>query len=155
MKIVIAAVGRLKRGPEADLIAAYAKRLPWPLEIQEVEFRGKLDAASRLQKETDGLLDCAKTAAHVIALDERGKAFASRMLANHLQQRQEAGDGEIAFIIGGADGLSDQVRERADLLLSFGTATWPHMLVRVMALEQIYRAHTILSGASRPPQTTS
>jgi 23S rRNA (pseudouridine1915-N3)-methyltransferase len=146
VRIIIAAVGRLKRGPEADLIAAYAKRLPWSLEIHEVEFRGKLDAVSRLQKETDALLDCVKNAAHVIALDERGKSFSSRKLAEHLQDRQDTGEAEIAFVIGGADGLSDGLRKRADLALSFGTATWPHMLVRVMAVEQIYRAHTILSG---------
>jgi 23S rRNA (pseudouridine1915-N3)-methyltransferase len=79
-------------------------------------------------------------------LDGRGKTFSSEALAKQISAWQQRGDGSVVFLVGGADGLAESVRERADLLLSLGTMTWPHMLVRVMLIEQLYRAQQILAG---------
>jgi len=145
MRLRLIAVGRLKPGPLQELQRGYAARIRWPLEIREVEERRKLPPAEL--KEREGALLLAELAddAVAIALDARGKPLTSEAFAAQLAAWRDA-DADIAFLIGGADGLADAVRRRADRMLSLGAMTWPHFLVRGMLLEQIYRAQQILAG---------
>ena len=145
MRLTICTVGRLKAGPERDLIAKYTKRVQWPLEIIEVEERRKLSPAELRNREGELLSGVLPAGAIRIAMDERGKALSSQHFADKLGAWRDQGR-DIAFLIGGAGGLSPEHRYNADLVLSFGTATWPHMLARVMLVEQIYRAQGILAG---------
>lgn len=147
MRIAIAAVGKWKAGPERALFEEYKKRLKWPLTLKEVEERCPLPAPQLKAREAELLLDAiAKKQPLLIALDERGKTFSSDALAKQISAWQQRGIGEAAFVIGGAGGLDESLRQRADLLLSLGAMTWPHMLVRVMLIEQLYRAQQILAG---------
>jgi 23S rRNA (pseudouridine1915-N3)-methyltransferase len=148
--MVIAAVGRLRNGPEAALIADYLDRhakagralgLP-PVTLAEVEDKrgGGMEAEAPL------LERAIPAGAALVVLDERGKLISSPEFAEVIAGwRDQARD--IVFVIGGADGISPQLRDRADLAISFGRMVWPHMLARVMLAEQIYRATTILSGS--------
>jgi len=151
MKLRILAVGRAKSGPEAALIAEYGKRLQWTLAIEEVEERRPLTGPELKAREAELLAQAlAKGAAKgqriLVALDERGRQLGSREFAQKLAGWRDQGVAEIAFVIGGADGLADSLRQRADLALSLGQMTWPHMLARAMLVEQIYRAQQILAG---------
>jgi 23S rRNA (pseudouridine1915-N3)-methyltransferase len=146
MRIIIAAVGRFRKGPERDLFDSYVKRAHWPIELKEIEAKGRVNGPERQQQEGDLLQRAIPDGATVIALDERGAAQSSAKLAHTLETWQTQGHSKFVFLIGGADGLDEPVRKRADLLLSFGAVTWPHMLVRAMLAEQIYRAESILSG---------
>lgn len=114
--------------------------------LKELDVRKKLSGPELKQAEADLLLNAVPNGAVVVALDERGKTMGSRDFAGKIGQWQDRGVGDIAFIIGGADGLDETVRQRADLLISFGAMTWPHMLVRPMLAEQLFRADAILSG---------
>ena len=145
MKLTICAVGRLKTGPERDLLEKYQRRLSWPLEIVELEERRKLNPAE-LKKRESTLIDQALPAGCVrVAMDERGKSLSSRAFAAKIGEwRDQARD--VGFMIGGADGLDAGLRSGADMTISFGAATWPHQLARVMLVEQIYRAQEILAG---------
>ena len=149
MKIRIAAVGRLRPGAEADLIADYQTRFNrtgralglGPLDIREVEAKkGGMAAEAEL------LAKAASGAAPLVALDERGQTMTSPEFARKLAGWRDDGRAEACFLIGGADGLAPDLRARADLSLSFGKMVWPHMLVRVMLAEQLYRAAAILAG---------
>ncbi len=133
-QIDVLAAGKLKKGPLSDLCFNYKKRLLWPFTITEIDGYNQKDEETKFLRKI-------KPEAFVIALDERGKAFKSREFAEKIEQEEN-----VQFIIGGADGLTPPVREKAHLILSFGEQTWPHMLARVMLLEQIYRAQQILSG---------
>jgi 23S rRNA (pseudouridine1915-N3)-methyltransferase len=150
LRITIAAVGRLGRAPEAALARGYAERATatgrglaiGPVEIVEVEGRkpGR-DAEAR------ALLASLPGDAHVIACDERGPVMSSRAFAERLRTLRDQGVRQIAFVVGGADGLSEEVRSGAKELLAFGPQTWPHALVRAMLAEQVYRAVSILAGS--------
>ena len=121
------------RCPEADLIARYEKRIGWPFQITELpDIGGKLPSMSQGTK--------------IIALDETGEQLGSANLAHTLGQWRDSGTREARFLIGAADGLSTEERASADLLVAFGRATWPHMLIRAMLVEQIYRATSIIAG---------
>lgn len=150
MKLRIVAVGRAKAGPEKTLLETYAKRLTWPLSVEEVEEKRPLTGEALKAREAELLLaavDGKKAAQRVvIALDEHGKSMGSRDFAKRLGQLKDQGVGEIVFLIGGADGHGKAVLDRADLKLSLGAPTWPHMLVRAMLAEQLYRAQQILAG---------
>lgn len=145
MDISILAVGRLKAGPETALIADYAKRLPWPVQIIEVEERRPITGPKRQAREADLLLAAIPAKAWVVALDERGKSLTSREFAEFLMKQRDMAQA-VAFIIGGADGLDQRVRDRAGSLIALGPMTWPHALARVLLMEQIYRAHAIMTG---------
>lgn len=145
MRMVICAVGRLKPGPERELVERFARRMTWPLEIREVEERRKLPPAELKMREGELLEKVCPDGAVRVVLDETGRALASGELAGRIGAWRDAGR-DVAFLIGGADGHLPETRKSADLLLSFGAATWPHMLVRVMLAEQIYRAQEILAG---------
>ena len=146
MQIRIIAVGRLKKGPELDLIETFIKRTPWPVSVTEVEEKRPIKGAERMAREADLLLAAIPDDAYVIALDERGKDMRSTQFAEILERLQDDGRQCVVFVIGGAEGYGPGVKDRADRLLSFGKMTWPHMMVRLMLAEQIYRASTILAG---------
>jgi 23S rRNA (pseudouridine1915-N3)-methyltransferase len=146
MRILVAAVGRHKRGPLRDLEQHYAERILWPLALREVEEKRPLPAAELKEREAALLLAAVPNGATIVALDERGKSVSSADFAARIGQWRDRGVADLAFLIGGADGHGDAVRKRADLLLSLGAMTWPHLLVRGMLLEQLYRAQQILAG---------
>ena len=151
MKIAILAVGRLRAGPEADLVRDYLDRFDktgralglGPARVIEVEDKKNAGRAAECALLARVLPD----AAAIVALDERGRTLTSPEFAATLARWRDAGRSEVAFILGGADGIEPALRDRADLVLSFGAMVWPHMLARVMLSEQIYRAATILSGS--------
>ncbi len=154
MRVIIAAIGKMRAGPEKSLVGDYLGRtkaiarnigFSGP-DLLEFEAPGKLDGKERQAKESHALLGAAPSGALLIRLDERGKNLSSEALAGLMARHRDDGASAAAFLIGGADGHDKSVSERAPLSLSFGAATWPHMLVRVMLTEQLYRAMTILTG---------
>ena len=146
MRVAIVAVGRLRPGPEQALVRHYAERLNWPLAILEVEEKRPLPAAERRARESRLLLGAVPKGASIVALDANGKSLASEAFAAKLAQWRDGGTAEIAFLIGGADGLAPELLQKANFVLSLGSMTWPHLLVRGMLLEQLYRAQQILAG---------
>ena len=146
IRLHILAVGRLRRGPLYELQALYAGRLLPPPTIVEIEEKRRLPAAELKLREAELILAALPQEARLVALDERGAVWSSTELARHLGGWRDAGTGVLAFAIGGADGLGTAVIERADAVLSLGKMTWPHLLVRGMLLEQLYRARQILAG---------
>ncbi len=132
MRLVIAAVGRSRRDAAQTLYEDYAGRLPWPLELKEVEERKPLPTAQRLKREGEKLLAALPQGATMVALDGSGRELSSAALAKALGRWRDDGVRHLGFVIGGADGLDKALTGRADLLLSLGAMTWPHMLVRVM-----------------------
>jgi 23S rRNA (pseudouridine1915-N3)-methyltransferase len=149
MRINLIAVGKWKASPERDLFDEYVRRLNWPTTLKEVEEHRKVPPAQLMAREGELLLAALPKASpglFVVALDPRGKALSSEELANQLRQWRERGTDDLAFLIGGAEGLSAAARQRANFILSFGAMTWPHLLVRAMLVEQLYRAQAILTG---------
>lgn len=146
MNIIIIAVGRIKNCPENEIINTYIKRCPWNIKIIEVEEKRPLKGAQRMEREGDLLLNAVPDGSTIIALDERGKQMRSTDLAKKIEAWQDQGISNLVFLIGGADGFAEKVKSRANGLISLGTMTWPHMMVRAMLSEQLYRASTILSG---------
>lgn len=143
MKIRLLVVGRMKASPQADLCAEYLKRMNWTVSLKEIDTPKGATSA----EEEPLILRHIPDNALLIALDERGTALASPEFAHKLETwAASAPQNEVYFLIGGADGLTDAIRKKARFLLCFGKQTWPHMLVRVMLLEQIYRAQQILAG---------
>ena len=114
--------------------------------MREVEIKRKVTGAELRRLEAEALLTALPNGATVAALDERGIGLTSAAFAARLGAWRDGGVSDLAFVVGGADGLDDSVRQRADLLLSFGVMTWPHMMVRAMLAEQLYRADRILAG---------
>jgi 23S rRNA (pseudouridine1915-N3)-methyltransferase len=146
MRLLILAIGRARSSVEGSLYEHYAGRITWPLELRELEEKRPLAANELKLREGELLLGALPPRAFAIVLDQRGKQLDSRAFALELDRLRQRGTSEVAFVIGGADGVSDEVRSRAGLVLSLGAATWPHLLVRAMLAEQIYRAQQILSG---------
>ena len=146
MNITIAAVGRLKSGPEKKLWDAYARRLTWSVQLKEVEEKKPLPTIQMRGKEGALLLATVPAGATVIALDQSGKSLSSNQFAECFQAWMIDGIRDVAFLLGGSDGLSQGALDRAHLRLSMGAQTWPHMLARCMLLEQIYRAQSILGN---------
>ena len=146
MRLLIAAVGRMKPGPLADLQSEYMKRLSGRIEIKEVEERRALPSAERKDREGELLLAALPEDAFLVALDEGGREFTSADFADRLQRWRLEGVKTLAFVIGGADGLAQPLVRRARLTLSLGAMTWPHLLARILLLEQLYRAQQILAG---------
>lgn len=133
MLLHIVARGKIGRSPEADLVERYLKRISWPTKVSELPDRG-----GRMPEMQANVI--------VVALDERGQALSSIDLAKKLEGWRDGGKREARFLIGAADGHDGDQREQADLLLSFGPATWPHLLVRAMLAEQLFRATSILAN---------
>jgi 23S rRNA (pseudouridine1915-N3)-methyltransferase len=146
LRIYLLAVGRLRRGPLYDLQALYQGRLTPPATIVELEEKRRLPPAELKLREAELILAALPAGARLVALDQSGAAWTSRDFAERLRGWRDSGAAGIAFAIGGADGLASAVIERADAVLSLGAMTWPHLLVRGMLLEQLYRAQQILAG---------
>ncbi|MDE0780868.1 MAG: 23S rRNA (pseudouridine(1915)-N(3))-methyltransferase RlmH [Alphaproteobacteria bacterium] len=147
MRILVTAVGRARTGPEAALFEHYSKRINvWPFELREVERKRNVPAAQTSNAEGELLLSTLPSGAYAFALDEGGKQISSAEIACILGNLQDTGCRDVAFMIGGADGHSKAVRDRADRKIAFGRNTWPHMLVRGLLAEQVYRAQQILAG---------
>ncbi len=133
MLLHVIARGKIARSPEAELVARYEKRITWPLKLTELPEMG-------------GRVGEALTPCRTVLLDEKGKDLSSEQLAEILEKWRDGGIRECRFVIGAADGHSPAERDGADLLIAFGKATWPHLLVRAMLLEQLFRATSILAG---------
>jgi len=146
MRLWLAAVGRARPGPARDLFEEYRGRLAWPLTLKEVEAKKRVEGDELKRLEADLLLAAVPPGATLVALDERGRSLTSEAFAQKLGGWRDTGMADVAFVIGGADGLAEDVRRRAALVLNLGTMTWPHMLVRGMLAEQLYRAQQILAG---------
>ncbi|MEX2631880.1 MAG: 23S rRNA (pseudouridine(1915)-N(3))-methyltransferase RlmH [Tistlia sp.] len=150
MRLSLLAVGRLRGGPTAALYDDYAGRLRGqplgPLTLREVEEKRPLAAEALKAREAELLLAVCPTGARLVALDGGGRALASAALAETLGRWRDEAVPETAFAIGGAEGHGAALLARADLTLSLGPMTWPHLLVRVLLAEQLYRADSILSG---------
>lgn len=154
MRVVVAAVGRMKSGAERDLADRYLDRLAKSgraiglrgVEVIELRESRAPEADRRRLEEAIALANVIPDGAAMVALDERGRNLDSAEIAGEIRVWRDSGRDAAVFVVGGADGLADELRRRADLVLSFGAATWPHQLVRVMLMEQLYRAATILSG---------
>lgn len=146
MRLLVAAIGKAKPGPELDLYRQYLRRLSPPPILREMEEKRPLAATQLKTREAELLLAAVPEGAVVVALDERGREMDSPALAERIRTWRDGGIGDLAFLIGGADGHGDAVRDRADLILSLGRMTWPHMLVRALLAEQLWRAQAILSG---------
>ena len=133
MLLHIVARGKIGRSPEADLVDRYLKRITWKTKLTELPDRG-------------GKVPDLPPGSVSIVLDERGKAMSSVDFASRLEAWRDGGKREARFLIGAADGHDQSLRNDADLLLSFGPATWPHLLVRAMLAEQLFRATSILAN---------
>lgn len=154
MRLIIACVGRMKQGPERELVKRYRERASKAgrslglrgVEIVEIKESRARDLDRRMVEESIAIANVIPDRATTVLLDETGDQLSSADLAGLLKNWRDAGKQAVVFVIGGADGLAPTLREGADLHLAFGKATWPHQLVRVMVLEQVYRAITILFG---------
>ncbi|HEX6410831.1 MAG TPA: 23S rRNA (pseudouridine(1915)-N(3))-methyltransferase RlmH [Sphingomicrobium sp.] len=132
MLLHVIARGKIGRSPEAELVERYLKRIAWPIKLTELSERAPTPSAP--------------SGSVTVLLDEKGKAFSSMELAKTLEQWRDRGVRETRFIIGSADGHSEEERASADLLISFGPATWPHLLVRALLAEQLFRVTSILAN---------
>ncbi len=154
MRIMVIAVGRLKQGPERELADRYATRFDdvgrklgfRGLEVRELPESRARDTATRIAEEAAAIAALMPEKSVLVALDEHGESIDSSAFARHLGRWRDESIANAIFVIGGADGLSPELQRKAKLRLAFGKATWPHQLVRVLLLEQIYRAATILAG---------
>ena len=154
MRLIIIAIGRLKRGPERELAERYRERFDdigrklgfRGIEIHEIPESRARDATTRMAEEAASISAAIPAKSVLVALDERGDNIDSTVFARHLGRWRDQSVANTIFMIGGADGLSPDLRRKATLSTAFGSATWPHQMVRAMLLEQIYRAATILAG---------
>jgi 23S rRNA (pseudouridine1915-N3)-methyltransferase len=154
MRLAIIAVGRLKQGPERELAERYQERFDdigrrlgfRGLEVHEIPESRARDPGTRIAEEAAAISAAAPPKSNLVTLDERGDNIGSDAFARMLGRWRDEQIADSIFVIGGADGLSPELRRMAKLRVAFGSATWPHQLVRVMLLEQLYRAATILAG---------
>ena len=154
MRLVVVAIGRLKQGPERELAERYRQRFDdigrklgfRGLDVHEIPESRARDAATRIAEEAAAISAAIPPKSMVVALDERGNSIDSDAFARQLGRWRDDQVANTIFIIGGADGLSPDLWRMAKLKMAFGSATWPHQMVRVMLLEQLYRAATVLAG---------
>ncbi len=154
MRLLVIAIGRLKQGPERELAERYRERFDdigrklgfRGLEIHEMAESRARDATTRIAEEAAAISAAIPPKSVLVALDERGDNIDSGTFARHLARFRDDQVANTIFSIGGADGLSPELRRMAQMRMAFGAATWPHQMVRVMLFEQIYRAATILAG---------
>jgi 23S rRNA (pseudouridine1915-N3)-methyltransferase len=154
MRLVVAAIGRLKDSPERELVERYRKRADQTgkrigfrdVEVLEIRESRAQEVSKRMIEESIALANVIPEKAITVILDQRGESLDSGMLASRLGRWRDDGRPATVFVIGGDDGLAPSTRDKASFQLAFGESTWPHPLVRVMLLEQLYRCTTILSG---------
>ncbi len=154
MRVLVLAIGRLKQGAEAELCERYRKRVAQAgrnvglreFEIIEIRESRAADADKRKLEESIAIANVLPDGSMVVLLEETGDSLSSAGIADMVRAERDGGRTALVFVIGGPDGLAQTLRSKAGKRLAFGAATWPHQLVRIMLLEQIYRAVTILSG---------
>ena len=154
MRLVVVSIGRLKQGPEQELAERYRERFEdigrklgfRGLTIHEIPESRARDTATRISEEAAAISAAIPDKSLLVALDERGDNIDSSTFARHLGRWRDDSVANTIFVIGGADGLSPEFQRKAKLRIAFGSATWPHQMVRIMLLEQVYRAATILAG---------
>jgi 23S rRNA (pseudouridine1915-N3)-methyltransferase len=154
MRLVVIAIGRLKQGPDRELAERYRKRFDdigrklgfRGVEMVEIPESRARDAATRIAEEAAAIAAATPEKSVLVTLDERGQNVDSTAFAGHLGRWRDESVPNAVFVIGGADGLSPELQRKANLKVAFGAATWPHQMVRVLLLEQLYRAATILAG---------
>jgi 23S rRNA (pseudouridine1915-N3)-methyltransferase len=154
MRLLVIAIGRLKQGPERELAERYRERFEdigrklgfRGLEVHEIAESRARDPTSRIAEEAAAISAAIPPKSVLVALDERGDNLDSTTFARHLGRFRDDQVATTIFMIGGADGLSPELRRMAQMRMAFGSATWPHQMVRVMLLEQVYRSATILAG---------
>lgn len=154
MHVILAAIGRLKKGPEQELVARYAARLSKTgraigiSEFSTFEFAESRASTAELRKaeEAEMLLSRLPNGYNIFAFDERGTMPTSRKFASYVSSELDTGTSALALIIGGPDGLHDSVRQKAKKIIALGGVTYPHQIVRILVLEQMYRATTILTN---------
>ncbi|HEY2892384.1 MAG TPA: 23S rRNA (pseudouridine(1915)-N(3))-methyltransferase RlmH [Dongiaceae bacterium] len=149
MRILLLAVGKAKPGPARALFEDYAQRLRPPIELIEVEERRRLGAGELKRREAELLRAALAKRSNkplTVALDEHGQAMDTTAFARQFTRWRDGGASEVAFLIGGADGLDTDLLRGSDLTLALGPMTWPHMMVRALIAEQIYRAQQIAAG---------
>ena len=154
MRLVVIAVGRLKQGPERELAERYRKRCDEVgrrlgfrgIEIHEIAESRARDATRRIAEEAAAIAAAIPEKSVLVTLDERGENVGSHDFADRLGRWRDQAVASTVFVIGGADGLSPDLGRKESFRIAFGTATWPHQIVRIMLLEQLYRATTILAG---------
>jgi len=133
MLLHVIARGKIGRGPEADLVTRYVSRIAWPTRITELPDKG-------------GRVPSVSPQAMTVLLDEKGEPLSSMRFAKQLEVWRDSGVREARFLIGAANGFDEAERDHADLLLAFGTATWPHLMARAMLAEQLWRATSIIAN---------
>jgi 23S rRNA (pseudouridine1915-N3)-methyltransferase len=154
MRVIVIAVGRLKQGPERELAERYRERFDDAgrklgfrgIGIHEIPESRARDTATRITEEAAAIAGAIPDKSVLVTLDERGQNVDSTAFAGHLGRWRDESVANAVFVIGGADGLSPELQRKANLKVAFGAATWPHQMVRVLLLEQLYRAATILAG---------
>jgi 23S rRNA (pseudouridine1915-N3)-methyltransferase len=154
MRLIVIAIGRLKQGPERELAERYRERFDdlgrnlgfRGVTIHEIPESRAQDAAARMAEEAAAISAAIPAKSVLVTLDERGNNIDSPAFARHLGRWRDEAVANTIFVIGGADGLSPDLQRKAKLRLAFGATTWPHQMVRIMLLEQLYRAATILAG---------
>jgi 23S rRNA (pseudouridine1915-N3)-methyltransferase len=146
MHISILSIGRFENSPHKAVFENYFKRLKWKIELREFDLKNANNLSVEKIKEGEGalILKALKPSSKLIALDEKGRQFASEDFAKLLSDFALQGDSNLAFAIGGSNGLSQEVLKKASMKISFGLATFPHLMVRSILIEQLYRAMTII-----------
>jgi 23S rRNA (pseudouridine1915-N3)-methyltransferase len=148
MKISIISIGKFENSPHKAVFEHYLKRIKWKIELRELELKNSLNLSSNELKNREGelILKALKPQSKLIILDENGKDFSSRNFAKLFADFALQGDSNLTFVIGGSDGLSDELKSQAQLKISLSKLTFPHLMVRAILIEQIYRAQSIIAG---------
>lgn len=148
MKITILSIGKFENSPQKAVFENYLKRLKWKVELRELELKNAKNMSVDKIKEGEEalILKALKPSSKLIICDENGKQFKSRDFAKLISNFGVSGDSDLTFVIGGADGLSKEILQKSSLKISFGLATLPHLMVRSILIEQLYRAQTIIEN---------
>lgn len=148
MKITIISIGKFENSPHRLAFENYLKRMKWDIELRELELKNAHNLSVDKIKEGEGKLiaKAIKSSSVVIALDEKGKEFSSQNFAKLIADFAVKGDSHLTFLIGGSNGLSSEIIGLANLKIAFGLMTFPHLMVRTMLIEQLYRAQSIIAG---------
>jgi 23S rRNA (pseudouridine1915-N3)-methyltransferase len=146
--ISILAIGKFENSPYQVLFKDFAKRLKWKVELRELEAKNTKNQNPEQVKEAEGsiIIKNIRSGTKLIALDERGKDFTSQGFSKFIADSAVRGESDLTFVIGGANGLSPEVLKKSSMQICLGKMTLPHMMARVILIEQIYRAETIISG---------
>lgn len=148
MKISIISIGKFENSPHKQVFETYIKRLKWKVELKELDLKNSQNLSVPKIKEGEGalILKALKPSSKLIILDEDGKQFSSVAFSKMISDFAVAGDSDLSFVIGGSDGLSEEILQKSNLKISFGKMTFPHLMVRAILAEQLYRAQSIIAG---------